>query len=184
MIDLLIMVAFFAAYKWHGVYIATGILMGLMTLQIAYLMYRKKPISGMQWAGFGFVMVFGIATLLFHDPRFIQIKPTILYWVIAIGFEVAYRRFGKNLAQVILAQPLQQSQIHISKPEIWKKAHHWCAAFFWFLGLLNLVIMMLYSIDVWIKFKAFGLLIMVFIGSAALLGWLYKNRDVDSTHHA
>ena len=51
--------------------------------QIAYLKLRRSPIDAMQWMSLGLVVVFGGASLLTHDPRFIMFKPTLIY--VAIG---------------------------------------------------------------------------------------------------
>jgi intracellular septation protein len=43
----------------------------------------KKPIAPLQWASLGLVLVFGSASLVFTDPRFLMAKPTIVYAIVA-----------------------------------------------------------------------------------------------------
>lgn len=78
-----------ATFLFYGVLVATGNVMlatalgvALGIAQVALLKLRGAPISGMQWASLGLVLVMGGATLLTKDARFILIKPTIIYAVI------------------------------------------------------------------------------------------------------
>jgi intracellular septation protein len=66
----------------HSVYVATGLAIAAGIAQIAYLKFRRSPIDVMQWMSLGLVVVFGGASLFAHDPRFIMLKPTIIYAVI------------------------------------------------------------------------------------------------------
>ena len=66
----------------HSVYVATGLAIAAGIAQIAYLKVRRSPIDVMQWMSLGLVVVFGGASLFAHDPRFIMLKPTIIYAVI------------------------------------------------------------------------------------------------------
>jgi intracellular septation protein len=68
----------------HSVYAATGLAIAAGLLQIAYLKLRRSPIDAMQWMSLGLVVVFGGASLLTHDPRFIMLKPTLIYAVIGV----------------------------------------------------------------------------------------------------
>ncbi|UTP40700.1 septation protein IspZ [Phenylobacterium sp. LH3H17] len=78
-----------ATFLFYGVLAATGNVtlatalgVALGIAQVAALKLRGMPISGMQWASLGLVVVMGGATLLTKDARFILIKPTIIYAVI------------------------------------------------------------------------------------------------------
>jgi intracellular septation protein A len=50
--------------------------------RIGYVRARRQKISAMQWMSLGLVVVFGAATLLTHDVRFMMAKPTIVYVLI------------------------------------------------------------------------------------------------------
>lgn len=66
----------------HSVYAATGLGIAAGFIQIAYLKFRRAPIDAIQWMSLGLVVVFGGASLLTHDPRFVMFKPTLIYAVI------------------------------------------------------------------------------------------------------
>ena len=68
----------------HSVYAATGFGIAAGVAQIAYLKFRRAPIDAIQWMSLGLVVVFGGASLLTHDPRFVMFKPTLIYAVIGV----------------------------------------------------------------------------------------------------
>jgi intracellular septation protein A len=63
----------------NNIYLATGCAIALGVGQVALEKLRRRPIPGMQWASLGLVTVLGMATLFTGDPRFVMIKPTIIY---------------------------------------------------------------------------------------------------------
>jgi intracellular septation protein len=58
--------------------------MALGVIQIAFQFARKKPIDTMQWMSLFLVLGAGAATLITDDPRFVMIKPTVIYTVVGI----------------------------------------------------------------------------------------------------
>ena len=69
--------------------LATGDLMlavalgvGLGFAQIAWMKIRRQAIDTMQWLSIGLVVVSGIATLLTRDPRFVMLKPSVIYCIV------------------------------------------------------------------------------------------------------
>ena len=63
----------------HSVYASTGLAIAVGIGQIAYLKRRGSPIDRLQWMSLGLVTVFGTASLATNDPRFIMLKPTLIY---------------------------------------------------------------------------------------------------------
>ncbi len=63
----------------HSVVAATGVGIAAGVGQIAWLKARRAPIDTMQWRSLGLVVVFGGASLVTGDPRFIMLKPTLIY---------------------------------------------------------------------------------------------------------
>ncbi len=47
------------------------------------LKLRGRKIETMQWMSLALVVVFGSLTLYLHDPRFVMIKPTLIYLAVA-----------------------------------------------------------------------------------------------------
>jgi intracellular septation protein A len=80
MLSTILFAALFALTS--NIYLATGAAMALGIGQVAFEKLRRKPVPGMQWASLGLVTVLGGATLFTGDPRFVMIKPTIVYLTI------------------------------------------------------------------------------------------------------
>jgi intracellular septation protein A len=58
--------------------------MALGAAQIGWQLARRKPIDTMQWMSLFLVLGAGIATLLTDDPRFVMIKPSVIYAIVGI----------------------------------------------------------------------------------------------------
>jgi intracellular septation protein A len=77
--DLAPMIVFLLVFlASRNIYLATGVGIGLSALLIGWSLARKAPIGMLQWAGLGLIAVFGTATLLTGDPRFVMFKPTAI----------------------------------------------------------------------------------------------------------
>ena len=80
------LVAFFVAYRVWGLYTATAVLMVAVGILLAVDYLRLRRISGMHALSAVLVFIFGSATLLLHDVRFIQWKPTVFFWLASLAF--------------------------------------------------------------------------------------------------
>jgi intracellular septation protein A len=60
--------------------VALGVVLGAG--QIAWMLARRRPIDAMQWISIGLVIVAGVASLLTDDPRFVMLKPTVIYCLV------------------------------------------------------------------------------------------------------
>jgi intracellular septation protein A len=81
--DMLSTIAFAGLFALtSNIYVATSAAMALGIGQVGLEKLRRRPVPGLQWASLGLVTVLGAATLLTGDPRFVMIKPTIIYLTI------------------------------------------------------------------------------------------------------
>jgi intracellular septation protein A len=62
--------------------LAVALGVGLGVIQIGWMMWRKQKIDTMQWLSIGLVVVSGAATMLTADPRFVMLKPTVIYCIV------------------------------------------------------------------------------------------------------
>jgi intracellular septation protein len=62
--------------------IAAGVAIAIGVGQVLFLKLTGRPVAPLQWMGLGLVLVFGTASLLTHDIRFLMVKPTIIYLLI------------------------------------------------------------------------------------------------------
>ena len=63
----------------HDVTLSIGIAIAAGVAQIGWLTLRGRRADAMQWMSLGLVVVFGGASLMTHDPRFLMFKPTLIY---------------------------------------------------------------------------------------------------------
>ncbi len=172
--DLLPVILFFAAYKiagtapeasselaarWLGdgiaagqapILIATTVAIIATFAQIALVWLRHRKVDTMLWISLAIIVVFGGATLFFHNPTFIKWKPTVLYWLFGGVLLLSPLLFGRNLIRKML-----EAQIRL--PEgVWQRLNGAWAGFFLAMGALNLYVAYTFSEEAWVNFKMFG----------------------------
>ena len=62
--------------------VALGVALGVA--QIGWEFVRKRPIDTMQWLSLFLVAGAGTATLITNDPRFVMVKPSLIYLVVGV----------------------------------------------------------------------------------------------------
>lgn len=166
------LIAFLAAYYVAGFYVATGVLMGAMLLLLAVDYARERRIPAMHGISAALVWVFGAATLLLHDQRFIQWKPTVFFWALAVAF-LASRWIGRRtLVERLLGAALGPgTQL---PPATWQRLNLLWAGFYAAIGAANLFVAWNASERFWVNFKVFGLTAITFIFIAAQMPWILK----------
>jgi intracellular septation protein A len=68
----------------HNVALSVALGMALGVGQIGWQFARKAPIDTMQWLSLFLVLGSGAATLMTNDPRFVMIKPSVIYLIAGI----------------------------------------------------------------------------------------------------
>lgn len=137
-------------YTLDGIFSATAVLMIATAIQvlISYLLTREleKRLLWMLLA----VCLFGGATLLFRNQMFIQWKPTIFNWVLALVFAASQFIGDRNLMERTLG-----SQIRLPKP-VWTRLNLLWISNFAIVGALNLVVAYGYSESTWVSYKLYS----------------------------
>lgn len=172
--DVFPVILFFIAYKFFGIFAATATAIAATLLQIGWAKYRTGMVDGALIASGVIIVVFGGATLLLHDETFIKWKPTMLYWLFSAALLVSSLFFNKNLIRGLMEK-------QISMPDtIWGKLNLAWSAFFFLLGCLNLYIAFNYSTDLWVNFKLFGTMGLMFafiIGQSLVLNKYITEKE-------
>jgi len=130
--------------------LATAVAIVATIAQIAFLLIRGRKVDGMLWVSLAIIVVFGGATIYFHNEAFIKWKPTVLYWVFAVVLVGAQLTMGKNLIRLMM-----KAQIDLPDP-VWTRLNLAWAGFFAAMGALNLYIAFNFPTAVWVNFKLFG----------------------------
>jgi intracellular septation protein A len=68
----------------HNVALSVVLGMALGTAQIGWRLARRKPIDTMQWISLFLVLGAGAVTLITDDPRFMMIKPSVIYIIVGV----------------------------------------------------------------------------------------------------
>jgi intracellular septation protein len=121
---------------------------------------------------FGLFVIFGGATLLLHDQRFIMWKPTAVYWILAAAL------FG---SQFIGDKPLvERAMEHLfsSSRRVWLVVNRNAAIFFVILGAINLYVAKRYSETVWWNFKLYGAGVLVAAFIMAQFFYLHRHGEL------
>src|SRR3989338_7136772 len=77
---------FFVFFKFSGIYTATFVAMAASLLQLIIFRIKEQRFEKMHLISFTMIMLLGGATLFFHNPSFIKLKPTGIYWLSALAF--------------------------------------------------------------------------------------------------
>lgn len=164
--DLFPVALFFVAFKLFDIYVATAVAIASTVLQVAWLKLRGKPVHVMLWASLAIIVVFGGATLFLQDETYIKWKPTVLYWLFGVVLSGAMLIFDKNLIRALLGEQMQLPE------RVWNRLNWSWVGFFAFMGAANLYVAYNYSTDLWVNFKLFGgmgLMFLFVVGQSLLL---------------
>jgi intracellular septation protein len=145
--DFLSTIFFFALYAvTHNLYLGVGAGMAVGLAQLARRKLAGQRTEPMQWMSLGLVIVLGGATLLFHTPRFMMLKPTIAH--LAIAAVMLRRGWMTRYLPPIAQQYLDQSVIDAA-------GYAW-AALQVALAVANVVLALEVSFAVWGFCVSFG----------------------------
>lgn len=150
--DLLPIIVFFIAYKLYGIFVATATAIGAAIALIGFTLMRGKKPDMMQLITLAMIILLGGATLLFRNELFIKWKPTVVYWILGCAFAFTPLFTKKSIVQTMLEKSLTLPQ------KGWSVLNISWYCFFFFMGILNLIVVYSFDTDVWVNFKLFGTL--------------------------
>lgn len=151
-----------------GIFVATAVFMVAIVaaLAVSYALTRRLPVMAIVTAII--VIVFGSATLLFHDETFIKLKPTIIYVLFAVTL-LGGLAFNKPLLAMVF------DSVFSLTDEGWRKLTTRWGVFFLFLAVLNEIIWRTQSTDFWVNFKLFGFIPLTILFTMAQLPLMQKH---------
>lgn len=164
LLELLPLVLFFGAYQmdgdtlavggwshtFDGIFSATAVLMistGLTWLVASLL--EKRNDKRLMWMTLA-VLLFGAATLILRDQRFIQWKPTVFNWVLAAVFLGSQFIGKRSVLERVLG-----SQLSLPRP-IWTRLNVLWIGNFALVGALNLFVAYRFEEAVWVSYKLYS----------------------------
>jgi intracellular septation protein len=119
------------------------------------------------------VLIFGGATLVLHNPLFIQWKPTVFFWLVSLAFLGSAWIGARTLAERLLGATLAEAfggRLRMSAA-LWRRLNLLWVVFYALLGALNVVVLERLSERAWAALKLVDVVLMlIFVG--AQVAWL------------
>jgi intracellular septation protein len=168
------LLVFFITYKLmgsglQGTLAATLAFMVAAVISIVVGLMVVGRVSPMVWLSTGLIVGFGTITLYLRDPKFIQMKPTIIYLLFA----------GTLLAGLLKRKPLLRWLFGPVFPglsdEGWLKLSRNWALFFLALAVANEIMRAALSFDTWLTLKVWGVSLVSFVFAIANLPMLLRH---------
>lgn len=171
---------FFLTYKGAGWFwgsgnpitammLSTGAFMAAIVIAVIISKVKLGRVSPMLWLSAMLILFFGGLTIYFHDQRFIQIKPTIIYAFFAAMLFAGLMR-GKPLLKYLL-----QAAYDGLTDEGWRKLSRNWAFFFVAMAVANEAMRRSMSFDAWLAVKVWGVTIVSLLFAAANVPMLLRH---------
>ena len=164
LLELLPLVLFFGAYQmdgdtltvggwshtFDGIFSATAVLMisTALTWLISSLLEKGND-KRLMWMTLA-VLLFGAATLILRDQRFIQWKPTVFNWVLAAVFLGSQFIGKRTVLERVLGSQLSLPQT------IWTRLNVLWIGNFALVGALNLFVAYRFEEAFWVSYKLYS----------------------------
>ncbi len=121
--------------------VALGIALGVA--QVGWEVARKKPIDTMQWVSLILVVASGTTTLITHDPRFVMIKPSLIYILVGVAM-LKSGWINRYLPPVVMEL---MPDIAVLFGFVW-------AGLMFFSAALNMIVALNFSVVTWASFMS------------------------------
>jgi len=158
--DFFPLILFFAAYKWYGIFVATGVAIVASIIQVSVHWLRNRRFETAHLTTLGVIVLFGGLTLMFRDDTFIKWKPTIVNWLFAAIVLASHMGQRRTVLEYLLGEKINLPVT------IWRKVNLAWGLFFLAAGALNYYVAFVFRseldpqlrTDLWVNFKVFGLM--------------------------
>lgn len=159
---------------YDGFLFATALFIPMILFTTAVFWFLTGTVSRMQAITAILVVLFGGLGLWFNDERFFKMKPTAIYLIMGgiLGFGL-WR--GQSYLQFVMSEAMSLDD------EGWMKLTQRFCGFFIGLAVLNEVIWRGFSTEVWVNFKTFGLMALMFVFMMSQTGLLKKHWIEEET---
>ncbi|WP_343189619.1 septation protein IspZ [Buchnera aphidicola] len=164
-IDIIPILFFFIIYKEYDIFVASNMLIVTSGITIIIKWYFYDEIKKFDILSFISVLFFTALTILLHNSQFIKLKPTFIYFSLAIFLFINHIWMKKLFVRKILKKKF------ILSNKVYRKINISWILFLIICGLSNTYVALKLPDDMWITFKIFilNLAILFFI----LLNFIY-----------
>jgi intracellular septation protein len=169
-LDLGPLFVFFIAYRFFGIYVATGVFMGavLAALALGYVLERKlSPVPIMTAV---LVMIFGGLTLYLQNSVFLKIKPTALYLLFALTL-LGGLYFNRLFLKYVLSLGFEMPD------SAWRTLTLRYGIFFLAMAGANEIVWRNFSESTWVNFKVWGAIPLILLFSLTQAPFLMRHQS-------
>jgi intracellular septation protein len=145
--------------------LVAGSIAGLI---VGFVLERRLAVSPLIWAGAA--IVFGVMTLVFHDPRILKMKTTFIDAALG-AFLLGGYALGKSPIKLLMGQALALPD------RSWRGLTLRFGVFFLVMAVLNEVIWRTQPDAVWVAFRFPGLIILSLLFSATQVPGMLKDAS-------
>ncbi|MFN7052036.1 MAG: inner membrane-spanning protein YciB [Gemmobacter sp.] len=142
--------------EYSGFLVVTAAFIPLMVICTGLIWALTGKLSKMQLVTVVLVVVFGGLSVWLQDERFFKMKPTMIYLFFAAALGFGLMR-GQSYLQSLMGEALPMRDAG------WMILTKRIALFFLALALANEAVWRLFSTDIWVNFKTFGLTAALFL---------------------
>jgi len=162
--------------EYEGFIVVTAIFIPVLLASIALMWKLTGHLSKMQVLTAVLVVVFGGLTVWLNDPKFFQMKPTMIYLFFGSVLGIGLLR-GRSYLQYVMdgLMPLTD--------EGWMILTRRIMIFFFLMAALNELVWRTQTEEIWVYFKTFGLTAAIFV-FFMMQGKLIARHGTDDTENS
>ncbi len=176
-------VLFFGAYKLYDFYVATALLMASVTVLTLIEWVRTREANKLHIVSTVLLLVLGSVTLLLRDPEFLQWKFSIYHWIVALVLlwthwfkeKTGVQSFFETIGALSGGDDDTLDMAALPEHK-YRVCNIYSAAYFAFVGFINLYVAFRMSEEAWVNFKVFGIMILNFVFMIGLMIYLFKGE--------
>ena len=165
------------SHTFDGIFSATAVLMiSSVASWLFASVWERKNDRRLMWMTIA-IIVFGAATLILRDQRFIQWKPTVFNWALALVFLGSHFIGQRPVLQRLLGGQLVLPQ------NIWTRLSMLWIGNFTVVGALNLIVAYQYEESFWVTYKLYssiGFTLLLMLLTIAIIAPHLKDQDPDA----
>jgi intracellular septation protein len=163
------------SYTVDGIFSATAVLIIATAIQVGVSFALSRRIEKRALWMLLAVLLFGGATLALRNQAFIQWKPTIFNWALALAFGASQFIGERNLIERTLG-----AQLHLPR-QVWNRLNLLWVGNFTLVGALNLYVAYGYSEATWVTYKlysAIGFTVLLTIITAVIISPHLREQEI------
>ena len=160
---------FLLAYKFVGIFAATGVLMAAVLIALALDYYFERKLSPVPIMTAVLVLLMGGLTLYLKDETFIKMKPTALYLMFGLTL-LGGLYFNRPFLKYLLSTGFELPD------SAWRALTLRYGIFFLALAVLNEIVWRNFSTDIWVNFKVWGVIPLILLFSLTQAPFLMRHQ--------